>query len=61
MTEAQVLTCPNFEVPFFLQTDASDIVLEAVLYKREDGCEQVISYASRKLMDREQKYSITEK
>lgn len=61
MTSAPILSCPNFEIPFVLQTDASDIGVGAVLFQRESEIEKVISYSSRKLTPREQKYSTTEK
>lgn len=61
MSNTPVLICPDFEKPFVLQTDASDIGLGAVLFQREDQSEMVISFSSRKLTVREQKYSTTEK
>lgn len=61
MISTPVLSCPDFSIPFLLQTDASDIGLGAVLFQRENDQEKIISFSSRKLTDREQKYSTTEK
>ena len=53
---------PQFDRPFTLQTDASDVGLGDVLtHSNLFGHEHVISYASRSLSDREQKYPATEK
>ena len=61
LTEAPVLTCPDFNSRFFLQTDASDYGLGALLTQEIDGVEKVIAYASRHLNQAEKNYSATEK
>ena len=51
-----VVVCPNFDLPFILQTDASLKKLGAVLAKKDsDGLEHVITYLSRSLSTVEQK------
>ena len=57
-----VLRCPNFSLPFILQTDASGRAIGAVLSQvGEDGEEHPIAYYSRKLLPCEEKYSTIEK
>jgi hypothetical protein len=47
--------------PYILQTHASRVAISAILCQRlDDGKEHVISYASRKLLPRETKYSVIE-
>ena len=46
LSETPVLACPNFEIPFVLQTDASNTGLGAVLSQLVEENECVISYAS---------------
>ena len=59
---APILQSPDFSKPFTLQTDASDRGVGAVLSpKSEDGVEHPVSYYSRKLLPREQRYSTVEK
>ena len=59
---APILAYPQFDKQFFLQTDASDIGLGAVLTQLDsNGNERAISYASRPLTDCEKGYSATEK
>lgn len=62
LTESPILSCPDFDKPFKLQTDASNDGLGAVLFQvDQDGCEKVIAYASRTLNAAEKNYSVTEK
>ena len=61
LTTAPILIYPNFDQPFTLYTDASQIGLGAVLsQKGDDGKEHVIVYASRSLNPAEKNYSTTE-
>ena len=56
-----MLTFPNFEVPFILETDASGSGLGAVLsQKQEDGAIRPVAYASRTLQKHERNYTISE-
>lgn len=61
MKSAPILACPNYERPFFLQTDASNVGLGAVLFQREGDKEHVIAYRSRALSSNEKNYTTTEK
>ena len=62
LCSAPVLAYPNFDRPFLLQTDASDVGLGAILAQHDgNGQERVIAYASYTLSPREQNYSTMEK
>ena len=62
LTSTPVLSSPNFEKMFILQTDASNYGVGAVLSQADaEGLDHPIAFFSRKLLDREQKYSTTEK
>ena len=62
LTSSPVLSSPDFEKTFIVQTDASNYGVGAVLSQTDaDGLEHPIGYFSRKLLDREQKYSTIEK
>jgi spore maturation protein CgeB len=52
---------PDFNEPFILTTDASNVGLGAVFRQMKDGKDITIAYASRTLVDAEFNYSITEK
>ena len=57
-----VLKSPDFDQPFVLQTDASDRGIGAVLSQYDDkGQERPIAFYSRKLLPREERYSVVEK
>lgn len=61
LVTAPILTCPNFEHSFILQTDASSFGIGAVLTQYYDGREHVICYVSRTLSRTERVYSATER
>lgn len=60
ITSPPTLSCPNFELPLTLQTNASSVGLGAVLTQESEGVEHVIAFASRALSEAEKKYSTTE-
>ena len=47
---------PDFNLPFFITTDASNQGLGSVLYQTQGGVDRVISYASRTLSEAERNY-----
>ena len=53
-----VIAYPDFNVPFFLHTDASNQGLGAVLYQTQEGVDRVISYGSRTLSEAEKNYHL---
>lgn len=61
LTKAPILACPDFNQPFSLQTDASDLGVGAALTQKVNGTEHVVAYASRSLNPNEAKFSTTEK
>ena len=62
LTSAPLLIYPDWDKMFFLQTDASDYAIAAVLTQLDDdGYERVVSYASRQLRDPERRYDTREK
>jgi hypothetical protein len=61
ITNHPILQYPDFNKPFILTTDASNVALGAVLSQGEIGSDKPIAYASRTLSDTEQKYSTIEK
>ena len=61
LTSAPILTYPDFQKEFFLETDASGAGLGAVLTQvQEDGLHRPIAYASRTLQNHERNYGVTE-
>jgi len=60
LSNTPVLAFPDFKVPFILTTDASTVVLGAVLSQVQEGIERPISFASRQLNKAESAYSASE-
>jgi hypothetical protein len=61
LTDAPILSYPDFEKEFFLETDASGTGLGALLTQKQDtGLNQPIAYASRTLQSHERNYGVTE-
>ena len=60
LTSSPTLIRPNFRLPFYLHTDASQIGLGAMLTQIVDGTEHPIAYASRSLSKAERNYATTE-
>ena len=56
-----VLKVVGPDKPYILQTDASELGLEAVLSQLKDDEEHPVAFASRKLLPREKNYSVIEK
>ena len=61
LTNEPILKLPDVNKTFILRTDASDVGLGAMLLQEEDGDKLPVAYASRKLSNPEQKYSVIER
>ena len=59
LTTAPILGMPRDEGTYYLDTDASDCGLGAVLSQDQDGREVVLAYASRTLSKPERNYDVT--
>ena len=56
-----IVYCPDFDEPFIIASDASDVGIGSVLYQVLDNHERVIAYYSRKLSPAEQNWTVTER
>ena len=61
MSDSPVLKLPNITKKFVLRTDASRTGVGAVLLQYHDNVPHPVAYASRKLLDRETRYSTMER
>ena len=52
----EIISYPDFSLPFIVHCDASHLGLGAVLYQRQDGKLKIISFASRTLSPAEKNY-----
>ncbi len=58
LKSSEVISYPDFDLPFFMTTDASNYGLGSVLYQTQEGVDRVIAYASRTLSDAEINYNL---
>ena len=58
LVNIRILKPPEVEKGFVLRTDASGNGLGAVLLQEQDGILLPVSYASKKLLPRQQRYSV---
>ena len=61
LSRKPVLLLPGLDLPFVLQTDASSTGLGAVLLQEFEDSLHPVCFASRKLLDREKRYSTIER
>jgi len=66
LVQAPILSFPDFSLPFYVATDASNVGIGAVLYQLPGGEQdpkniRYISFVARSLQERERRYSATQK
>ena len=61
LLSAPILSFPDFEKPFILDTDACQYGIGAVLSQNHDGEEKVVVYGSHTLSKAKRKYCMTRK
>ncbi|CAG5036780.1 unnamed protein product [Parnassius apollo] len=61
LVSAPVLSCPDYDKPFEVHTDASNYGVGAMLTQTIDGKEHPVAYMSKSLSAAERNYSITER
>lgn len=61
LTHSPLLQYPDYDKPFVLTTDASNVAVGAVLSQGKIGNDKPVAYASRTLSDTESRYSTIER
>ena len=61
LTTTPVVRAPNWQLPFEVMCDTSDLAIRAVLGQREDRKPYVVYYASKTLNEVQRNYNATEK
>ena len=61
LTIAPIVRAPNWQLPFEVMCDASDLAVGAVLGQRAEGKSYVVYYASKTLNKAQRNYTTTEK
>ena len=55
------MRAPNWQLPFEVMCNASDLAIGVVLKQREGGKPYVVNYASKTLNEAQRNYTTTEK
>ena len=61
LTTAPIVRAPNWQLPFEVMCDASDLAIEEVLGQREEGKPYVVYHASKTFNEAQRNYTTTEK
>ena len=61
LTTAPILRAPNWQLPFEVMCDASDLAVGAILGQRAEGKPYVVYYARKTLNEAQRNYTTTEK
>jgi hypothetical protein len=61
LSSEPILKLPDLNKDFILQTDASNLGIGACLFQEHEGKKHPVLYASKKLLEREQNYSVGER
>jgi len=56
-----ILRPPNYDLPFLMSVDASDVIVGACLFQIVDGLEHPVCYLSKKLIKHQQNYYTVER
>ena len=60
LTNAPIVRAPNWQLPFEVLCDVSDLAIGAVLGQREEGKPYVVYYTSKTLNEAQRNYTTTE-
>ena len=61
LTTTPIVRAPNWQLPFEVMCDASDLAIGAVLGQREEGKPYVVYYACKTLNEAQRNYTTTKK
>ena len=61
LTTAPIVRAPNWQLPFEVMCNASDLTVRVVLGQRAEGNSYVVYYASKTLNEAQRNYTTTEK
>ena len=61
LTTAPIVRAPNWQLPFEVMCDASDLAVEGILRQRAEGKPYVVYYANKTLNEAQRNYTTTEK
>ena len=61
LTTTPIVRAPNWQLPFEVMCDASDLAVGAVLGQKAEGKSYVVYYASKTLNEAQRNYTTTEK